>query len=192
MGAVLCAVIISFVFFWGVTSRHWEGPVVTAVAEVVPIPIARFAGQPILLRNYLRDVHSIEIFLASDDAKAEGIERGITDVDRKQVIERLLKERALEELAVIRNVTLTDEQVNQALAREFNPQGAKEQDFAAFIEETYGWSLEDFTSHIVRPALLTRYLAASFASDHGGDTDALDTYIEQRLQKPDVIRYMKF
>lgn len=184
--------IISLIFMWGVYNRHWEGPIVGTVVSIVPMPAGRLAGQPVLVRDYMRDVRSIEKFLGSEEAEQQGLAREMTMEDRKQALERLLKELALEELAFIRKIEITDEQMNEAIDVEFNPEGAKEQEFEAYLMDTYGWSLDDFKSHVVRPALLTRHLAASYASDHGNDLGALETYLEERISRLDVIRYIKF
>jgi parvulin-like peptidyl-prolyl isomerase len=191
-GALVFIAVISLIFMWGVYNRHWEGPIVGTVVSVVPMPAGRLAGQPALVRDYMRDVRSIEKFLSSEEAKQQGVARAITMEDRKQALERLLKELALEELAFIRKIEITDEQMNEAIALEFNPEGAQEQEFEAHLMETYGWTLDDFKSHVVRPALLTRHLAASYASDHGNDLGALETYLEERVSRLDVIRYIKF
>jgi hypothetical protein len=191
-GAVTAVAAACLLFFWGAYVKHWEGPAVHAVADALPVPAARFAGHPVLLREYLRDVRSISIFLASEEAKRQGLNRPMTDADREQALERLLKELALEELAYKRKVDVTDKEVQEALVREFNPQGTMEQDFESLIMETYGWTLDDFKSHVVRPALLTRQLSASYAADHGNDPQALDRYLEERIQEPDAVRYVRF
>jgi len=191
-GIAAVLAVVSLIFMWGVYNRHWEGPIVETVVSVIPMPAGRLAGQPVLVKDYLRDVRSISLFLASEEAKQQGVDRSITIEDRKQAFERLLKELALEELAYIRKIEITDEQMNEAIALEFNPQGAQEQEFEAYLKETYGWELDDFKSHVVRPALLTRHLAASYASDHGNDLNALEAYLDERITRADVVRYIKF
>jgi parvulin-like peptidyl-prolyl isomerase len=180
-GALTAVAAACLLFFWGAYVKHMEGPAVRAVAGALPVPAARFAGHSVLLRDYLRDVRSIGTFLASEEAKKQGLNRAMTDADREQALERLLKELALEELAYKRKVEVTDEEVQDALMREFNPQGSMEQDFESLIMQTY-----------VRPALLTRRLSASFAADHGNDPQALDRYLEERIQEPDAVRYVRF
>jgi parvulin-like peptidyl-prolyl isomerase len=143
-GALTAVAAACLLFFWGAYVKHMEGPAVRAVAGALPVPAARFAGHSVLLRDYLRDVRSIGTFLASEEAKKQGLNRAMTDADREQALERLLKELALEELAYKRKVEVTDEEVQDALMREFNPQGSMEQDFESLIMQTYGWTLDDF------------------------------------------------
>ncbi|MBD3251367.1 hypothetical protein GF380_02845 [Candidatus Uhrbacteria bacterium] len=195
LSAIAVIVVVSSLYLitlWGAYSRHWEGPAMMTIANVLPIPAARFSGQPIRLSDYLRDVRSIETFLSSEDAKQQGLARPLTMEDRKQALDRLLKEQAIEELAYIRKVDVTPSEIDEAMAVEFNTEGAQEQDFEQFLQSTYGWSIEDFKQHVVRPALLTRKLAASYAVDHGNDPQALERYLEERITRPDVIRYIRF
>lgn len=188
---VLAALTTACVFAWNVYYRHAEGPIVTRLADAFPIPAARVGNGTVLLREYLKDVKSIGLFLSSDEAAAQGGKRIMTDEDRENALERLVREEALEELAEARSIEVTDEQM-KAVMSELNVSTTNTQAFQDFISKNYGWTLDDFRSHVVRPVVLTRLLTESYAADHGGDITALTTYVEERLQRRDVVRYVKF
>lgn len=192
MGVVGVFAIASIVFLLGAYQWHWENPVMTAVARALPVPAARIGGRPILLRDYYRDVSALKTFFASDEAKSQGLTHSLTDEDRGQVVERLLTEAALNEVANLRHVTVNEGELDQMIDTQFNASGTSRGDLAAHIEKTYGWTYDDFKAHIARPALLTRYLEASFASDHPNDTGALNAYLKERLSRSDVVRYVTF
>lgn len=175
---------------WGIYSKHWESPMIESVARSLPIPVARFAGKPILLRSYLRDVRSFKTYLASDEAKAAGLQREMTDTDRQQVLERLIEEAAISELAGLRDISLTQEEVDEAIQKEFIGEKGNPDDFSQYVQKNFGWSMEDFKDHIARPILLERKLSASYAADHNGDSDALQAYLIERVRKDDVFRYL--
>jgi hypothetical protein len=187
--------IVVAVFLWGLYYRQWDNTFVTRVTGVIPVPAARIASHTITYREYLDGVHAVKKFLASPEAKAEadqgGMNRTMTGEDRKNVLERLLGEAALNEIADARKVTVTTEQ-EQTVLDMFNTSGSSTQEIADMLQRIYGWTIDDFKLHIVRPLLLTRSLEASFAADHGGDTNAFTAYIEDRLTKSDVVRYIKF
>jgi hypothetical protein len=187
---------IAAVFFWGIYARHWDGPVVASIANVAPIPAARVGNRVVLFRDYLSDVRSIERFLSSEDAKRQGLSRPPTIEDRRSAIDRLMEEAALMELAEQRNLSIGQEEVTvytqQAINEFAQSSGRTAADIEPYLRETYDWSLEDFQKHIVKPALLMRILTASYAADHGGDNQALRTYLETRLRQPDVVRYLQF
>jgi len=185
---VACA---SAVFLWGVYYQHWDGPLVTRIANTLPIPAARMGDRTILYRTYVSDVRSIETYLSSPEAKGQNLTRPMVDDDRKNVIERLMREAALEDLALARKVTVTDAQMKAAFD-EFSAGATSTQDLEALLRENFGWTIDDLKTHLIRPALLTRLLAPSYAADHGNDPNALETYLDERVQRPDVVRYVKF
>lgn len=187
---------IATVFSWGMYTRQWEGPLVTGLANMLPIPAGRVGDRVILYREYLNDVRSIRHFLASEEAKQQGASRELNLADRQSAFERLLIEAALDELAAQRNIVINDADLaalTQQAIDDFSASSGKQaSDIEPYLRETYDWSLQDFQKHIVRPALLERMLTASYASDHSGDENALNQYIQSRLEQPDVIRHLQF
>lgn len=191
-GACAIALFGTGLFWHAVYVRHWEDPIVMRVAEVIPLPVARFNGSPILLREYLADIESLKTYLSSAEAKEANLSRAITDEDRKQALERLLREAAIQEMATERNITLSDEEIQMAVQSEFMATGGDQAAFETYLEEIFHWTLQDFEKHIVRPVLFERKLATSYAEDHGDDLQALQTFIDERIAKEDVARYVKF
>ncbi len=193
IGIAVVLAVTSFFFLWGVYSLHWEGPIVSAVAERIPVPVARYEGKPILLRTYLVRVGAIKSFLASEEAEViPEDQRVYSDVQRAQAIEQLLREAVVEETAALRKIEVTDEQVEEAVKLEPTFSGVTPGALEEHVQKTYALSYDDFKEHIARPIILDRYVSASYAADHGGQMDAFDTYVEERLQGDDVIRYLRF
>lgn len=191
LAVLFVAVASAAVFLWGAYYRHWENSFVTRVADALPVPAAKFASRTILYRDYLRGALSVETYLLSDEAKKLNVSRAATDDDRKNVLERLLREMALEELAQARKISVSDELMRQALAQ-FNVDATTTQEFQRLLALNFGWTVEDFKAHIVRPALLTNLMSASYAVDHGNDPQALEKYLDERVRRADVVRYVKF
>lgn len=192
IGIGALAVLAATVLWWGIYVQRWEGPMVYRIASTVSLPAARFAGTSILLRDYLNDVESLKTYLASEEAVQAKLTREITDDDRKQALERLLQEAATKELADIRKIAITDEQVQEAIQTEFVSSGGDQAAFEVYLQKNFRWTLQDFEKHVVRPVLLERLLTASYAADHENDLEAFQTYLDDRLKKDDVVRYVKF
>jgi len=193
IGVALVLVLTSFFFLWGVYVRHWEGLTVRAIADRVPVPVARYAGTPVLLRTYLVRIGAIKAFLASEEGKAIPEEdRVFSDVHRAQSVEQLLREAVVEETARIRKIGVTDEEVEEAIRLEPTFSGVSPETLEDHVRQTYGLTYDEFKEHVARPIILDRLVSASYAADHGGKTDAFDAYVEERLQRSDVIRYLKF
>lgn len=192
-GFVLVLAILgtSVIFLTGVYVRHWDSAFTRQVANTFPIPAARVGSRTILLREYYAGISSVQKYLQSSEAATQNQQRPLNDEDRKGTLERFIQEAALYELADARSVTVSDQQ-EQAILAELNVTATSTADFQRFIGENYGWSLDDFKTHIVRPLVLTRQLTTSYAADHGGDTNALASYLTERVTRPDVIRYVKF
>jgi hypothetical protein len=187
---IILALFVS-TFLWGVYYKHWDNGFITAVTNVLPLPAGKIGKTVVLYRDYRYAVDSVEVYLQSDQAAEQNMRRPLTDEDRKNVLERLLREIALEDLARVRNVTITDDQITAAMEA-FNTSGSSTKDINDFLIKNFGWSVEDFQKHIVRPLLLTRTMGASYAVDHGNDPNALDVYLDNRLKQQDVVRYVKF
>jgi hypothetical protein len=192
LGAVVVIALVgASVFLWNAYYRHAEGAFTTRVANTFPIPAAKIGNRTILLREYLKDVKSIQIYLSSDEASSTGMARPFSNEDRMNALERLVRQEALEELAEARSVEVTGEQM-EAVMKELNVTATTTEAFQFFIAKNYGWDMDDFASHVARPLVLTRLLTESYAADHGGDLTALTAYVEERIKRPDVVRYVKF
>jgi hypothetical protein len=193
IGIIGAVALAGIVYLSGVYRAHWENPMAVSVAKTFSfIPAARIGGRAIPLRDYYRDLNAVKTYLSSDEAKSQSLAREVTATDRKQVIERLLTESAIDELAALRKVKIDESELDRMIDQEFNASGTTRGDLSAHIEKTYGWTYDDFKAHIARPALLTRYLMASFSADHPNDPEALQTYLEERLKRSDVVRYIAF
>jgi hypothetical protein len=195
-GLFIVIVIAAFttVFLWGVYQKHWDTPLVRAVSNIIPIPVARVGNELIPMSQYFRDVDNLKTYLASDEAKASGQGvRSLTDDDRKQAIEREIEEIAIDEYAAQKKITLTDKEVESAIDTQFVGASSTRQDLEKQLKLTYGWSMDDFREHIARPILLERKLATlvNATDTQMGMTDVIST-LTTRIQKPDVVRYLKF
>jgi hypothetical protein len=192
--ALAIALAVSYsVLLWGVYMSHWDTPFTRAMANVVYIPVARIGDTAIPLSRYYKDIDSLKTYLSSESAKASGGNRELTDADRNQAVERLIEEAAIEEMAAAKKVTLQDEEIESSIDAQFVGASSTRQDLEKEIMSSYGWSMQDFRDHIVRPILLERKLAAMIntSDTQQGLTDVIDQ-LSKRVQEKDVIRYLKF
>jgi aminopeptidase N len=191
MVLVFTVLAASAVVLWGVYYRYWDGPVVTTLADALPIPAAKVGDRTILLRSYLKDLRSLERFLSSEAALAQNQKRAVTVEDKKSVLDRLVQEAAVAEVADARGIRVEPEQ-EAAVMEEMQITSTSTADFIVYISENYGWTMDDFTSHVVHPVILTRLLTASFAADHAGDPQAFEAYMDERTKREDVVWYLQF
>jgi hypothetical protein len=196
VGGLIVAILIAVIYavlLWGVYVSHWDTPFTRVMAKTVYIPVARVGKTSISLSRFYEDVDSLKTYLASESAKASGGNREITNDDRSQALERLIEEAAIEEMAMQKEVTLEDAEIDKAIDEQFVSVSSTRQDLEKEINDSYGWSLQDFKDHIVRPILLERKLAvlANSSDSQQGLSDVINVLAE-RVQKEDVVRYLKF
>lgn len=197
LGGIFAAIIIaaiSGVFLWGVYLQRWDTPITRAVASVISVPVARVGEISIPLDRYYRDVDSLKSYYNSEEAKAAGLSGNqFGDLERKQALERLIEEAAILEMALEKKITLTNEEIEKAIDAQFVSPSSTRQELEENIQRTYGWTMFDFREHIVRPILLERKLAElENPTDPQTGMTAVITKLSERIQRPDVVRYIKF
>lgn len=180
-----------FVFTFGLYTKHWDSPLIRNVVGAVPISAAKLGKRTMSYREYLSGADSFRTFLASDEAKQQGLSRDIAADDLKQVVERRLRELAVEEVAEARGMTVAQDEIDAAM-KNFYADDRSKAEFEAYLQTNYQWTLDDFLTHVVRPAIFTQKLSGAFAADHGGDPNAFEDYLTERLARPDVVRYLRW
>lgn len=193
----MCAIVIagvSAVFLWGAYHQRWDNSFTRGVSSIVPVPVAKVGSIEIPLSRYYKDVDSLKQYYSSDDAKSAGLDASaFGDEQRSQALERLIEEAAITEMAAQEKVSLTSDEIEKAIDSQFVSPSSTRQDLEKNLQKTYGWDMTDFREHIVTPILLERKLAEKKNPDdpQTGMTDVISA-LSARIQKPDVVRYIKF
>lgn len=191
MGIFTVVASVVFVFLWGTYRQHWDGRIVQNVAEKLPVPAARVGSEKVLLRSYFADVASLSTYLVSDEVKQLGVTSTVGVSEKRQVFERLIREAAVQELAKARSIRVTEEELNTAIEQEFSVT-SDQKGFEEYLQKTFGWSFDSFKQRLAEPILLERKVSASYSADHPGDDGAFEAYIQNRIRKDDVVRYLSF
>lgn len=193
IAAILIAIGSSF-YLWGVYIQRWDTPFVRGVANVFPVPAARVGNQSVLLSRYYKDVDSLKTYYGSEEGKAAGTDvTKFGDLERKQALERLIEEAAILEMAAQKKVSLSDEDIESAIDKQFVSPSSTRKELEENLKKMYGWEMVDFREHIVRPILLERKIAEleNPQDPQTGMTDII-AKLSERVQQPDVIRFVKF
>lgn len=197
LGGIIVAIAISIasaIFLWGVYFNHWDTPFTRAVSSIIPVPVARVGNAYITLDRYYRDVDGLRKYYESDEAKSAGLT--VSDfgvLQQMQVLERLIEEEAIFELASKNKVTLTNDELDKAIDDQFVSPSSTRQDLETNLMKTYGWDMDQFKEHIVRPILLERKMASiDNPEDPRTGMANVMTQLSERIKQPDVVRYIKF
>ncbi len=156
------------------------------------LPIASLGSQRISYGAFLSARDAVQVYLASDAAKQVGLNRPFGADLEKSVLDRLMREAAISDLAERRRISLPDAQVRVAFAELVLSTSSTLPNVAQYLEDAFHWTEEEYRQNILRPVLLEEHLAAAMASTTEASYAALDTAIRERLSKPDVKIYLSF
>jgi hypothetical protein len=177
---------------WSIFVKRSDGPAVRAITNALPVPAARLGSRTVLYRDFVHSRDTLKTFLASPAAQQEGMATPFDANLEKNALEKLLVQEALEELAAERNVTVTEEELRQYYSEVLSATSSTTPDVGKYLLETFGWNEEDFRQQVLRPALLEQRLSLQLTEEQAEDPNALATYMDARLKKEDVVRYVRF
>lgn len=177
---------------YSVYAKRSGGPVVRAVTSVLPLPAGRVGSRTILYRDFLKNRDTLERFLKSPAAAAQQLAVPLDATLEKNVLEKMMHETALNELANEKNVNVSDDELRKYFTDVVAQASSTTPDIGVYLLDNFGWSEEDFRQNVLRPALLEEKLGTTIATEKQGDPNALSAYLEERLARKDVTRYLKF
>lgn len=172
--------------------QHSDGSSIRWISNALPIPAARIGSRSILYRDYLKQHDALKHFLASPAAKSQQLNLTLNGDLEKNILEKLMAQEIMEELAVQKSVTITDADVRASFSQVVAMASSTTPDVSVYLAENFGWNEEDFRQYVIRPALLEERLAKIEADEHQGDQSALSAYMDERLKSKDAVRYLKF
>lgn len=180
------------VVVWGIFYKRSDAGPIQVMARAFPIPAAKVGKRVILYRDYLTQRETLKRFLASPAAVQQQMNVPLDAALEKNILEKLVTQKAMEELAEQKAVTVNDEELRAYFADVLTAVSSTTPDVGLYLYQNFGWNEEDFRQQVLRPALLEQKLGQQMAVEQNGDAQALAAYLDQRLKKSDVVRYLKF
>ncbi|TAK95194.1 hypothetical protein EPO05_04905 [Patescibacteria group bacterium] len=146
-----------------------KGRLVLAVERVVPYPAAKVGSVWISLGDYNANVASVKQFYENQDFSAMG---GRVDfstpngekrllVKSREVINKMVEDKAIEVLARQRGIVIADEVVHDSVTRKMEENGSSEV-VTTDLSRLYGWTVTDFEEKVVRPSMYKDELIKTF------------------------------
>lgn len=174
-------------------SRVYKGDTSTwsaTTARVFGLTAASVNGERIAFSEYIRDRRSMNHFYKANAGQESAPANEQEESDR--VLSRLVVNNLIAKAAVQQNVTLTDEEFNQArtdFLQRFQGDQAKAEEF---LKQNYDLSFDSFMNNVVRSVLLEQKLAGSFIAKNGGDeAKQKATDLVARAKKEDFAKLAK-
>lgn len=186
---LILAVSVSMV--WAVTIKHSESAIVRKLSQALPIPAAKIGSRRLYYRDFLKARDTMRVFIKSDAAKDQGLNSNMDQTLESNIIEKMLTQAALEELAAKNNVSVSDEELRGNFAEVVAAASSTTPDIGLYLLQNFGWTEEDFRQQILKPAMLEQRLFTILQKEDPSE-EALRNKIVARLKEGDVVRYLKF
>ena len=175
-------------FFGGVGILFFISSVLLIVTYAVPYSWAQSVRQQLFLPMVVVDskqlisfhevasnLSAIKQFYESQDFSPVGLRVDFSSDDgkkrlkvrEKELLNKLIEDRAIETLARSRGIIVTDEMVDQGVKRKLDEFGSTDA-VTENLKRLYGWSLDDFKDKVVRSALYEDELKKIFLNGNNG------------------------
>ncbi len=146
-----------------VYATGWNDAVTRSVATTLPYPAAVVGGSVVTVSTYRENLDAVGYSM--DVQRERGVDASLLPTDDEvqvAVLDTLVRNALIGELATARDLTVTSEEVDQELQ---TLEETAAQDLSTLIRELYNWSPEQFKTYIVEPYIRERKLNASVQQD---------------------------
>jgi len=176
----LCVLVVAIVGggifggYWMVYRTKGTNAVKTWLVNTLPFPVAMVDGESILLRDFNANVRSAEFFFDQQVQQGTaGIQRPSSDELYQNELDRMVDLTLMEQVAKQRNVSATDQEVDEYFTTNILPQANNSLDEVnATLQKLYGWTVDDFKKQVLYPVVLKQKVQKSFSDDTTLDADA--------------------
>lgn len=177
-GVVVCFLVISAGVGVAVYRNHSRASFVRVWSSVVPYPVAIAGSHLITYSEYLKDLGALENFYARQQ-QLSGLPAPTEGELEQAVVDRLLRNIALENLAKEKNISVTKEDVDRQFAETVAaPEIGTKEAAEKLIEELYGWNSQTFKERV-----LIYYLLEQKLGIEAGSAEAFSAEIEDAMAK---------
>ncbi|MFH0969632.1 MAG: peptidylprolyl isomerase [Patescibacteria group bacterium] len=145
---------------------------VKKMEKIIPYPVAVLNNYNfITFKNLNNNLESVKKFYENQDFSKVDLRVDFSTengkkrlkMKEKEVLERMIEDKAIEILARKEGMKITDAMVSQNLSRKMEEYGTGD-NLNNNLEKLYGWSIDDFKEKVVKPDLYRQELEKIFAS----------------------------
>lgn len=170
-----------------------DSSIVRSVAGLFGLPAAKIGSKQVTYTRFLMTRDAVKRFVNSEAGKEVGATMPPDPVLNKNILERLVRQEMIQEIADQKKITVADDDVKAIFADVVKAAASSTTpDVSQYLWNNYGWNEDNFRQEVLRPALLEQKLANQLATEKQGDQNALETELTARSSKPDVVYYLKF
>lgn len=184
VGLISAAIVVMTVVGLGVYAWDWDNKYLNKVIEVIPYPAAIVNYQPVNLADFRSETETLKFYYQQQkSANPELVQVPQDQEIKRMVLDRLIRNEFLLELARKEKVSLSSAEIDQELNQIISEAGSRE-GIEKILRETYNWSLPEFKLKILKPYLLGSKLEEKIAVKENFDEKA-------RIKAADVLAQVK-
>lgn len=172
---VSAGVIFAFLLFLflGVYKFNWNNRFFAAVEKIIPFPAVHIRGAgSVNIGEIKEDNAAVRKFYESQDFDQIGMRVDFSTeqgrkrllVKEREIINKLIENKVIENLARKRGIVLADSVVSAELENNISQFGNKE-NLMSDLARLYGWTLADFEQKVVKPEMYSEKLAEIYANN---------------------------
>jgi len=183
----------AFATYSSLYQQKSDGAFAEMVSGLIPLPAARVGGQTVTYAEYLSHLKAQDVFLQGPTAQSQGLARELGTEDRVQAYERAIRIAAVTDMAEEAGLEVTpldvDRTYQDLIARAGTSTSAGE--IGQFLQNEFGWNIEQFKKYVVRPALIEDTLKQQRFTETQ-DALAFDRELAEKLNGEETKRYLSF
>ncbi len=139
------------------------------LGEKIILPAIILNNKEIIsIKEISENLKSIQRFYKNQDFSSLGYRIDFSTGDgkkklklrEKELINKMIEDRAIEILANERKIKITKKMIDNAVERKISERGKNKKNIAANLDRLYGWSLSEFKNKVVKPSLYKEKLEA--------------------------------
>lgn len=140
--------------------------IINKTAEIIPYPAAAIGmTRAITLSRLEKNLDSVRMFYENQDFSDTGFRvdfstddgRKRLQVKKKDLLNKMIENETIKMLSRERGIQISSDMVSQEVSRKMEQYGNKEE-FSDMLRRLYGWEVEDFEEHIVKPDMYKKEL----------------------------------
>lgn len=174
IGAVVAT--LAFIFLIGVVGVYGFLSInifFRAMGKIIPYPIILIDGHFITYGDYADNYMTLRRFSSS-----QGEVTYSTEEIRDRILERLITNRILEDMAKKRNIKVFDYEIDREYQEAINDLDS-EKAIADSIHELFGWSIGEYKENVVRPFVLQKKLSQAIFDDEPDAEGKFSRYLQE-------------
>lgn len=181
-------IILGVIFFVGIAIYFfgWQSNSIKKIEKIIPYPAAIINHSHFIRISELNEnLASVKKFYEVQDfsqlemrvdfSTENGKKR--LKIKEKEILNRMIEDKAIEILALKENIRITNDLVDQNLARKLEEYQTAE-DLKNNLSRLYNWSIQDFKEKVVKPDLYRQELEKKFAASDNSAKKA-----EEKIKK---------